>query len=162
MSIPDISPERIVYKNDQSHRIPVAPFGLVLLLKLQAWAQHRDSTEYRYHRKHYTDSNDIETLLPLAIASRVVFDYLPEDFRREARKRVQSYVLLHPGSESHWKKLGLKSAEPSSAMPSRDRVSRYRSRAGAATTTGEADLIGSFSRMQVADPYRSYSGFEYE
>ncbi|KAF8608296.1 hypothetical protein BDV93DRAFT_403282, partial [Ceratobasidium sp. AG-I] len=110
MSIPDIFPNEIEYKSTygRTHtQIPIAPFGLVLLLKLQAWAQHRDSTEYRFRDKQYTDVADIDVLLPLAVARRVTFDSLPETFLREARRRVTEYGRAYPNSRVHWKALGL-------------------------------------------------------
>ncbi|CAE6500461.1 unnamed protein product [Rhizoctonia solani] len=125
MSIPNFPPDLIQYKRYLTYRIPVAPFGLVLLLKLQAWEQHKQSLESRYYMKHHTDAWDINYLLPLAITAGVVCDYLPSEFRREARRRVRSYVQSHPSSKEHWDKIKLRrSIEPSTRaqVPSSSRV----------------------------------------
>ncbi|CAE6448123.1 unnamed protein product [Rhizoctonia solani] len=108
MSIPDFSPDLIQYRQYLTHRIPVAPFGLVLLLKLQAWEQHQQSSELRYYTKHHTDAQDINYLLPQATSAGVTCDYLPSDFRREARRRVRAYVKSHPSSKEHWCKIQLR------------------------------------------------------
>ncbi|KAJ1306127.1 hypothetical protein OPQ81_010838 [Rhizoctonia solani] len=116
MSIPDFSPDLIQHKRYLTYRIPVAPFGLVLLLKLQAWEQHQQSSETRYYTKHYTDAQDINYLLPLAIDAGVSCDYLPSDFRREARRRVRLYVKSHPISKEHWGKIKLRTSTEASAQ----------------------------------------------
>ncbi|CEL52701.1 hypothetical protein RSOLAG1IB_05907 [Rhizoctonia solani AG-1 IB] len=109
MSIPDFPPDLIQYKQYFTHRIPVAPFGLVLLLKLQAWEQHQQSLESRYYTKHHTDAQDINYLLPQAVSAGVKCDFLPSDFRREARRRVRTYINSHPNSKEHWRKIQLRS-----------------------------------------------------
>ncbi|KAH7334828.1 hypothetical protein B0J17DRAFT_671718 [Rhizoctonia solani] len=129
MSIPDFSPDLIQYKRYLTYRIPVAPFGLVLLLKLQAWEQHQQSLESRYYTKHHTDARDVNYLLPLAVTAGVTCDHLPSEFRREARRRVRLYVQSHPSSKEHWDKIKLRrSIEPRTraqqASSSRARSSR--------------------------------------
>ncbi|CAE6417949.1 unnamed protein product [Rhizoctonia solani] len=127
MSIPDFSPDLIQYKQYLTHRIPVAPFGLVLLLKLQAWEQHKQSREERYFTKHHTDARDINYLLPLAITAGVTCDYLPSDFRREARRRVRSYVESHPSSKEHWAKIKLRTSDRAGTQAPAVTSSRVRS-----------------------------------
>lgn len=166
MSIPDISPNEIEYKSTygRAHsQIPVAPFGLVLLLKLQAWQQHRDSSEFRFKMKQYTDVADIDVLLPLAVAQRIAFDSLPETFVREARRRVTEYGRAYPDSRPQWKALGLKtstSRTEATQLSSRAQASTSRpSRRVGSRTSGEADLIDSFGRMRVT---RERSGYAVE
>jgi hypothetical protein len=164
MSIPNVSPGDIEYKNPQitarigrtQVKIPVAPFGLVLLLKLQAWAQHRDSSEYRFRNKQYTDSEDIEVLLPFAVASRVTFDALPAEFLQEARERVVSYTQTYSSSRQWWKQLGFKVTEPPTPVASRSYTRTSRSRYSRPTISAarEDDLTGLFNRMSVAGERR--------
>jgi len=165
MSIPNVLPSDIVYKNSQDTgridrtqvQIPIAPFGLVLLLKLQAWEQHRDSSEFRFQNKQYTDSRDIDTLLPLAVASHVTFDDLPAEFLQKARERVISYTQTYAPSRQSWKRLGFKVTEPppvASGSYNRTSAGRY-SRQTASAARGD-DLTGLFSRMSVAGERRGH------
>ncbi|KEP48128.1 PTCB-BRCT domain protein [Rhizoctonia solani 123E] len=159
MSIPDFSPDLIQYKRYLTHRIPVAPFGLVLLLKLQAWEQHQQSSEYRYHTKHYTDAQDINRLLPLAITAGITCDYLPSDFRREARRRIRSYVQSHPSSKEHWDKIKLRRSTETSTRaqgvtPSRTRTSRDPAHTTAAPRVDRSEtslnaLTDGLSRLRI-------------
>ncbi|KAG9077861.1 hypothetical protein FRC06_008659 [Ceratobasidium sp. 370] len=163
MSIPNISSSEIEYKNTGNAsaygtysgtqaRIPIAPFGLVLLLKLQAWEQHRDSPEYRFQQKQYTDACDIDVLLPLAVAGRVKFDSLPEEFMREARKRVVSYTRIHPQSKQSWQQLGFKVVEQPvrAATASYSRTSTSRHSRPQALSTNDDELAGVFSSMRIS------------
>lgn len=163
MSIPNISPSEIEYKETQGSilsatrtRIPNAPFGLVLLLKLQAWEQHRESLESRFREKQYTDSRDINFMLPIAVADTVKFDSLPEEFLGEARRRVILYTQTYPESDEQWRRLGFKTfkSQTASRRPTqRTSTSLYTSqrytRTATSATEGDelADLLG---RMRVA------------
>ncbi|KAG8746025.1 hypothetical protein FRC10_006364 [Ceratobasidium sp. 414] len=163
MSIPNISSGEIEYKNtgrDSTYgtyggtqsRIPIAPFGLILLLKLQAWEQHRDSPEYRFQQKQHIDARDIDVLLPLAVAARVKFDSLPDEFVQEARKRVVSYARIYPQSKQSWQQLGFKVVEQpartTTASYARTSTSRY-SRPQV-SSTNDNELAGIFSRLRVS------------
>ncbi|KAG9127707.1 hypothetical protein FRC07_010630 [Ceratobasidium sp. 392] len=158
MSIPNISSDEIerrttsAYGGSQS-RIPVAPFGVVLLLKLQAWEQHRDSSEYRFREKQYTDARDINVLLPLAVAGRVVFDSLPDEFVREARRRVALYTRTHPTTEQPWQQLGFEVTRPrqvpTATAHTRTSTGRYTRHVASQTRVDE--LAGLLGRMGVAD-----------
>ncbi|KAG8774803.1 hypothetical protein FRC12_001820 [Ceratobasidium sp. 428] len=158
MSIPNISSGEIEHK-DTSHggtrvRIPVAPFSLVLLLKLQAWEQHRNSSEYRFREKQYTDARDINVLLPLAAADQVTFDSLPSEFLGEARRRVVLYTGLHSETERSWQELGLIKAtkrQAATATVSYARTSRSRYSRPAASYTRADELESLFDRMRVSD-----------
>ncbi|KAG8780480.1 hypothetical protein FRC12_022972 [Ceratobasidium sp. 428] len=164
MSIPNISPREIEHK-DTSHggtraRIPLAPFGLVLLLKLQAWEQHRDSSEYRFREKQYTDARDINVLLPLAVADQVTFDSLPSEFLGEARKRVVLYTGLYPETERSWQELGLikatkRQAPTATVSHARTSTSRYSRAAASYARTDE--LASLFDRMRVSNRTGSHT-----
>ncbi|CAE6475223.1 unnamed protein product [Rhizoctonia solani] len=148
MSIPDLSPNLIQYKQYLTHRVPVAPFGLVLLLKLQAWEQHQQSSEDRYYTKHHTDAQDINRLLPLVITAGITCDYLPSDFRREARRRIKSYVQSHPSSKEHWDKIKLRR---STGMSTRAQgvTSRVRTSLQPAHTTVTPRIDSSETRLNA-------------
>ncbi|QRV98116.1 PTCB-BRCT domain protein [Ceratobasidium sp. AG-Ba] len=169
MSIPSFSPSEIEYKSTQATtysstraRIPVAPFGLVLLLKLQAWEQHKDSSEYRFREKQHTDSRDIDVLLPLAAASNANFDSLPEEFLQEAHRRVILYTRTFPSSDEGWKRLGFKTFKaqvaPKGSIPrTSTSVNSPATRVYGRTSsllTGEDELSRLLDRMRVSSATR--------
>jgi len=89
---------------------PCAPFTLVFLLKLQAWAQHRDSGELRFRIKSSTDALDLRTMLPIAhtrgLSIRRVEAYLPPSFVASAAPRVRRFVEEWPETLDGWRALG--------------------------------------------------------
>jgi len=98
-------------KITQINGLPAAPLVLVLLLKLQAWSQHRASIESRFVAKQYTDHSDIKTLLPIAIRRGVIVlpqrdRYLSQDMIRNAESRVAEHVRAYPNCRNDWSRLG--------------------------------------------------------
>ena len=92
MDIPSIPTTAIDYPEGK----PCAPFALVFLLKLQAWAQHRDSLEVRFRIKSNTDALDLKRMLPIAqtrgLSIRCGEAYLPPSFVESAALRVRRFV----------------------------------------------------------------------
>ncbi|KAF8608297.1 hypothetical protein BDV93DRAFT_552138 [Ceratobasidium sp. AG-I] len=103
MSIPAFSPRDILRKGDRD--TPVAPYEVVLLLKLQGWDDHRRSSEARYNHKQHVDVEDIRELLKVA-PSGISFNDLPTDFMLIAREWVVSFAQRFPDSEPYWKVIG--------------------------------------------------------
>lgn len=89
---------------------PCAPFGVVFLLKLQAWQQHRDSDEVRWVIKASTDALDIRRLLPIAVAKGFNIQraeaYLPPSFVASAQSRAKKFVKEWSETRHWWKALG--------------------------------------------------------
>ena len=108
MDIPSFSASYIDTGN--FHRLPAAPFSIVLLLKLQAWSQHRTAAKAYLVAKQYTDASDLETLVSLAAANgvRISEAVLPSSFVEAAKARVLEYVLRYPDSRtmSGWRTIG--------------------------------------------------------
>lgn len=119
MDIPSFSAAHIDTSN--SRRLPAAPFSIVLLLKLQAWSQHRTAFKTYLYRKHYTDKSDLETLVPLAAAKgvRISEAVLPSSFVEAAKNRVLDYVGRYPASSSisEWRTIGFSLPQQSSHRP---------------------------------------------
>lgn len=93
MNIPALSSGQLSDKKD----ISVAPLSVVILLKLQAWEDHLNSTRDDLRLKHTTDVMDIQALLPIAVGKEVWPHgewWLPGDLIREGQRRVYQYVLL--------------------------------------------------------------------
>ena len=111
-----------------------APFILVLLLKLQAWFQHRHSTESRFREKQFTDHDDLQALLGIACSKRVHIlpqapseAYLSQDFLMNSMARVADHIQMYPRCKDDWVRLGFgipNTAAGASAGSSSGKVSR--------------------------------------
>src|SRR5258706_6479536 len=100
MDIPSFSADYISTNN--SRQLPAAPFSIVLLLKLQAWSQHRAAFKAYLNSKQYTDASDLEIIVPLAAANgvRISEAVLPSSFVEAAKHRVLEYVRNYPSSRT--------------------------------------------------------------
>ena len=109
MNIPFVDASRIVW----SSKIPIMPLFAHLLLKLQAWQDHRDATFRRpdLRAKRYVDVKDIGELLVIAVRENVTLNgerWLPKTFLGAAERRVMLYITEYPASRVAWEKLGFK------------------------------------------------------
>lgn len=94
--------------------LPAAPLKLLLLLKLQAWSQHRAATEFRFRSKAYTDASDLQTLISDVLRqsftiiplSQSESGYISDVFMDKARERVEELVKAYPDKRKDWEKLG--------------------------------------------------------
>ncbi|KAG5640525.1 hypothetical protein DXG03_008223 [Asterophora parasitica] len=106
--------------------LPVLPFHVLLLQKLQAWDDHRRSPEERYAKKAPVDVQDLRWLLDVGVprylkavpvsrdgtkktewnavwSDRAVFD---EEFEARSRERVGAFCEVAPESVGAWSRLG--------------------------------------------------------
>lgn len=107
MNIPFVDAHRIV----RIASTPLMPFIPLLLLKLQAWDDHRKSTRYDFQAKQYVDVRDIEKLLVIAVKRKENLnkeaEWLPQSFVQAAKERVQRFVTLASlGSRDQWSQIG--------------------------------------------------------
>ncbi|KAI0061089.1 hypothetical protein BV25DRAFT_1806216 [Artomyces pyxidatus] len=105
LSIPTIDAARITFVR----HIPVQPLFSLLLLKLQAWNDHRSSRSSNVSVKQHTDAQDIDALLVIAVANDVNVAkeaWLPGSVLTIARARIWDYARSFPSSVDQWKKLG--------------------------------------------------------
>lgn len=104
MNIPSVESSRIV-------TIDGLPLVL-LLLKLQAWSDHRASDRYDYRQKQYTDISDLTALLAIAVRKQVdvrTAQWLPESFLEAARGRVSRYIVTVPSPQARlWREIGFR------------------------------------------------------
>lgn len=110
MNIPHVATKHI----EEIDGIPVAPFSLVLLLKLQAWKDHKAAMKAYLCMKQHTDVADINRLLPIACAREIHPRNdcgIPMDFIYKTEVRVKEYVERFPESRSGWKTLGFEAEE---------------------------------------------------
>ncbi|KAK1216411.1 hypothetical protein PQX77_020964 [Marasmius sp. AFHP31] len=109
MNIPSVPKDRIPFDRRSQ---PLMPFLPLLLLKLQAWQDHGESTKDYMRRKQPIDVADITEMLNLAATKypRVKLDkdkeWLPESFVEAARTRVRLFIRKHSYTKEHWRRLG--------------------------------------------------------
>ncbi|OBZ76468.1 hypothetical protein A0H81_02996 [Grifola frondosa] len=79
-------------------RLPVMPLIPLLLLKLQAWADHGNATRFDLRMKQDVDIRDINELLEIALRRRErvsdVVNWLPKEFLDAARIRIRAYTTV--------------------------------------------------------------------
>ncbi|RPD60579.1 hypothetical protein L226DRAFT_545097 [Lentinus tigrinus ALCF2SS1-7] len=106
MNIPNVPQEHIVMLSG----LPVMPLILQLLLKLQAWADHRVATRSDLQAKQYVDIRDIDALLAIAVrvgARAKDASWLPQQHFSKARERLSRYTFVASrATASQWKELG--------------------------------------------------------
>lgn len=93
----------------EEHHYPVMPLSVVLLLKLQGWADHRVSLKRYMRMKMFSDVRDINKLLTVASAAGVKpaeESFVPVDLFEAATGRVLTYVRSSPTTASEWRALG--------------------------------------------------------
>lgn len=96
--------------------IPVVPFSLLLLLKLQAWADHRVATELYKRVKQHQDASDVQLLLQSKGLIKELSRTQPwrdaslfsQEFQRLSKERVKSYCNEYPVRAALWQRLGFK------------------------------------------------------
>lgn len=107
LDIPDVPLSLIDHNN--IYNLPCTPLSHLLLLKLQGWIHHGESTAQRYRQKQPQDEQDINELLAIACLRGLrprEERYLPRSFILRAELRVQKYVRACPSSERSWRALG--------------------------------------------------------
>ncbi|CAL1712785.1 unnamed protein product [Somion occarium] len=90
MNIPFTPTDKIVYLSD----LPVMPLIPLLLLKLQAWSDHRASYRLDFQAKQHTDARDILRLLKIAVRKGEHLDkvaWLPSTFVDAGKERVVKF-----------------------------------------------------------------------
>ncbi|KJA19206.1 hypothetical protein HYPSUDRAFT_168391 [Hypholoma sublateritium FD-334 SS-4] len=118
MHLPRLIATRVVHLTDAKHgastTIPVVPFALLLLHKLQGWDDHRKAEEAYKNQKQHQDAADVRKLLALRHESELLKKTPPwddeelfsEEFRALTKERVKAYCAAFPDRSKEWKALG--------------------------------------------------------
>ncbi|KAF5352339.1 hypothetical protein D9756_006304 [Leucocoprinus leucothites] len=114
MYLPDLSPLSSQSYITTISGIPLVPFSLLLLHKLQGWSDHIASTEEHKRRKHVQDAADVRRLLAMEEKIEEVKRTRPwndselfcEEFRELTKKRVKEYCEAFPKRAEAWELLG--------------------------------------------------------
>lgn len=104
LNIPNVAPERIVHIDG----LPVLPFMLLLLMKLQGWSDHRAAGRTDMWEKQYVDVRDINQMLGIAATRGEDVNretWLPKEFLDMARARVVRFVE-HFRQPARWESIG--------------------------------------------------------
>lgn len=107
MNIPDVPRNHLVNVDS----IPLMPLFTLLILKLEAWNDHRNAYKYYVRMKRHVDATDLEELLPLA-ANSVLWTNKHEEWVLTSRVRgvegiLHDYLLEYPSQRKAWAALGL-------------------------------------------------------
>jgi hypothetical protein len=107
--------------------LPLVPFPVLLLQKLQGWADHSASREARYRLKIGVDSGDLEWCLNKRNVKRYLLKYasngsqkgeeclkglwsdrtmFSEEFEALSRVRVREFCEVYTGLREAWKAIG--------------------------------------------------------
>jgi hypothetical protein len=155
MDIPRFSSSRIDSSN--SLRLPCAPLAIILLLKLQAWSQHRAALEWYFSKEQHKDKSDLECMVPIAarrsIKPKEDLD-IPTSFLSQSQVRVTEYLQLYPycATASSWKSMGF--TVPKSVTPSpAPRIN------ASSLVTGEALITGSRYKVKPLPRTRALYSF---
>ncbi|KAG6816468.1 hypothetical protein H0H87_005828 [Tephrocybe sp. NHM501043] len=112
MNLPPLAPSSVVMRSG----LPVVPYPVLLLQKLQAWDDHRLSEEERYRKKVPIDAKDLLWLLTSSDVELVPADaknawsdrsLFSEAFEKLSRERIKALCAAIPTFREKWAKLGL-------------------------------------------------------
>jgi len=112
LNIPAVPKQLVTSSHIKGHGlVPVMPFIVMLLLKLQGWSDHRGSRWVNLQIKQYVDARDINELLQMVVRDGK-FDvrkegWLPASFVRDGKSRATAFIREYPSSSVYWKQIGL-------------------------------------------------------
>ena len=118
MSLPDLCPTFSRNHITTIHRIPLVPFSLLLLHKLQGWHDHFHATDGYERRKRIQDANDVQRLLKMTERISELQETRPWDdevlfceaFREISKERVKEYCKMYPKTVEIWQSLGFETS----------------------------------------------------
>lgn len=106
MNIPSVPSSRILRSSDG---LPVLPFFVLLMLKVQGWSDHRKSDRSDYRAKQHQDVQDIGELLSIGKQRkedwRKASGWVPQEFSQHGCALISEYVAARGGKAS-WEELG--------------------------------------------------------
>ncbi|KAF9055641.1 hypothetical protein BJ165DRAFT_1427577 [Panaeolus papilionaceus] len=110
MHLPFLTPTQTRWIDE----VPVVPFSLLLLHKLQGWDDHRKAEEAYQQKKQQQDAGDVRKLMGLKREMGDVKNLKPwsdatlfsVEFQELTRERVRDYCLEFPERVEGWKFLG--------------------------------------------------------
>ncbi|KAI5893722.1 uncharacterized protein SCHCODRAFT_02747669 [Schizophyllum commune H4-8] len=124
LMLPLLAPSQITRIDD----IPVVPFSVLLLQKLQGWDDHGREEQGFKRTKQQTDEGDLRRMMGLAAARALAAGVLPWDdkalfpaeFMQLSRERVIAYSKKFPDRAAWWEKLGFVTKAPETGPTKED------------------------------------------
>lgn len=106
LHVPNIPQRYVEYPNGYS--IPVVPFLVLIILKVQGWHDHSESSRKDFRAKIPQDNEDIRTLLDMADEDdqRDYNDWWQEWFSKRAERLVIHYANEFPETAYSFRELG--------------------------------------------------------
>jgi len=100
------------------HRIPLVPFSLLLLNKLQGWHDHFHADDKHKRRERIQDGNDVQRLLKMTERISELQETRPwgdeelfcEAFQKKSKERVKEYCKTYPKTVEIWRSLGFETS----------------------------------------------------
>ncbi|KAL1734315.1 hypothetical protein EV714DRAFT_202866 [Schizophyllum commune] len=138
LMLPLLAPSQITRIDD----IPVVPFSVLLLQKLQGWDDHGREEQGFKRTKQQTDEGDLRRMMGLAAARALAAEtspwddeaLFPAEFMQSSRERVIAYSKKFPDRAAWWEKLGFVTKAPETAPAKEDASAN-----GKATTVDAVD-----------------------
>lgn len=138
MNIPSVPRDKVL----RIDGLPVMPLIPLILLKLQAWQDHRSAFKAYLSSKQWTDVSDLRILLPIAIrrgdSLKKETHWVPVSFTSAAKERIGWYLESYRDQAGLWKQIGV---EPSRKVSTTSR-SHYR-RSSSMSADELADMVAS-------------------
>ncbi|KAM6501388.1 hypothetical protein JOM56_004402 [Amanita muscaria] len=98
---------------DEIHHLPVIPFSLLLLQKLQAWDDRVNAVEPYKRARQVLDASDVQALLSLPQVVSLRFSrpwndesLFSKEFQAKTKERVKKYSIAFPTQAQPWRLLG--------------------------------------------------------
>ena len=108
MNIPSVPRDKILHIDN----LPAMPIIPLMLLKLQAWEDHRTSDKSYYREKQWTDVADLGRMLPIAVKQKASLEkdqsWLPDTFVSAAKARIERYLAVYGEQASMWEAIGVR------------------------------------------------------
>ncbi|KAL1759979.1 hypothetical protein FB107DRAFT_203789 [Schizophyllum commune] len=124
LMLPLLAPSQITRIDD----IPVVPFSVLLLQKLQGWDDHGREEQGFKRTKQQTDEGDLRRMMGLAAARALAAEtspwddeaLFPAEFMQLSRERVIAYSKKFPDRSAWWENLGFVTKAPETAPTKED------------------------------------------
>lgn len=118
MSLPDLCRASSHKHITTIHRIPLVPFSLLLLHKLQGWHDHFHADDKYQRRKRIQDGLDVQRLLKMTERILQLRETRPwgdeelfcEAFQKKSKERVKEFCKTYPKTVETWQSLGFETS----------------------------------------------------
>ncbi|TFK21627.1 hypothetical protein FA15DRAFT_70718 [Coprinopsis marcescibilis] len=148
--------------------VPLVPFSLLLLHKLQGWDDHRLAEEPHKQRKQGQDAADLRRLAALTQYAEPLEKLKPwndeelfsEEFQELTKRRVKDYCQEFPTRAPWWRSLGFDVGEIPDPPPPKEKKARTKTKAKPAANEPGNAVAGVHPEEAVETPRTGETGKE--